>query len=100
MKILSRAENVREIYALFEPAQMENLSAMDHPDVFSLDMAWLRGMDAGSRRTWWNIHFSGLDVLVYPSFLHSNCSGCLSCNLALVAGSEAEKERSVKSNTV
>ncbi|WP_313105281.1 hypothetical protein [Pseudescherichia vulneris] len=95
-----RANNVREIYALFEPTQMENLSAVDHPDVFSLDMAWVRGMEAGSRCTWWNIHFSGLGFLVYPSFLHSHCSGCLSCNLALVAGTEAEKERSIKQKSL
>lgn len=70
---------------------MENLCAMDRPDVFSLDMAWVRGMDAGSRRTWWNIHFSGLGILVYPSFLHSHCSGCVSCNLALVDDAKAEE---------
>lgn len=96
MKILSRADNVREIYALFEPTQMENLSAMDYPDVFSLDMAWVRGMEAGSRRTWWDIHFSGLGVLVYPSFLRSHCAGCLPHNLALVADTKNEKERSLK----
>lgn len=77
---------------------MEILSAVDHPDVFSLDMAWVRGMEAGSRRTWRNIHFSGLGVLVLSSFLHGHCSGCLSRILALLAGTEAEKERNVKSN--
>jgi len=75
---------------------MEILSAVDHPDVFSLDMAWVRGMETGSRRTWWDIHFSGLGVLVYPSFLRSHCAGCLPRNLALVAGTKAEKERSLK----
>jgi len=49
-------------------------------------------METGSKRTWRNIHFSGLGVLVYPSFLYSHCSGYLSCNLALVAGTKTEKK--------